>query len=193
MSAPNFAQTNTDVLYCIFSQDEWEHEVTVCDASSALREKGWERTDEYDGGRYYCGHYFAKKSVTIPLHESEFQITIKAKTVSGYYEGGTFDFDIFLNFYPYDWRIDIDYYEEQITPENCIADDWYSNAGLSKIHAHHICDKIERIIQGMKDEAQEVFKKCCDRKLVCGGIFSNGEAIYYDADSERGRLKAAVP
>lgn len=192
MSAPNFARTNTDALYCIFSQDEWEYEHTRNYALFALKEKGWDAADGWDGDRYYCGRYFAEKSVTIPLHESEFRIAVKAKTVSGYYEGGTFDFDVFLNFMPYDWRIDIDYSEDEIVPERCIADDWYGNAGLNKIHARRICDKIERIVQDLKDEAEEVFKKCCDRKLVCGGIFSNGEAVYYDADSERGRLKAAV-
>ena len=41
-------------------------------------------------------------------------------------------------------------------------------------------------------EAEDVFQANSEHRLACVGIFSNGEAIYSDLDTERGRLKAAV-
>ena len=192
MSAPNFASTNTSVLYCIFPEDEWDYNDAKINARNNLKSKGWESFDEWDGDNYYCGHYFASKVEYIDIPEWYVKIITKAKIVSGYYEGGAFDYDVEIKFVSRGWGYDEDYCEDEITPENCIKENWYGNRGLSKIHSRHICDKINSIIQAMKDEAEEVFKMHCDQRLVCGGIFSNGEAVYYDADSERGKLKAKL-
>ena len=145
-----------------------------------LKAKGWDDIDEYDGDRSYPTHFFAQKTKTIKCGDNRLDITIQAGCTSGYYQAANFDWFVNIKAYRkaecYYETCDYDY--NDLTADDVIRDDWYDNAGLSKIHAARIIRKIEAIIDEIKNEAELAFSMYCDEEMYCAYRCFNGEAGY---------------
>jgi hypothetical protein len=158
-----------------------------------LKNKGWEEIEEYDNNYSYHSKFFAEKTIEFDFCNAHITIRARACATSAYYEGATFDWDGHLivegerywdynNGGEYDLPDYLDGLERLV-----VEDDWFDNIGLDKIHAKNVVVRIEQEFEKLTDEAEKVFQQYSERVLVCGGIFSNGEAIYYDADSLKGK------
>lgn len=220
MATPNFSSTNTSKIFAFgcnkyytqdtidaneFPQDwlgtfdelqtsedyKWELEGARC----SFQAKGWDECDESNGNRSYPGIYFAEKMAAVIVAGCRCEVTVKAAAVSGYYEGNTFDWDAFLTVYDRD-GYEVSEYDltgrYAASTEDVVSDNWTGNKGLSKIHARRIMAAVSSLLSELTTEAESVFEEHSERRLACAGIFSNGEAIYTDLDTERGRLLAAV-
>lgn len=145
-----------------------------------LKAKGWHDIEECDGDRSYPTSLFSEKTVSIKCGDNTIDVTIQAGCTSGYYQAANFDW--FVNIKTYR-RVDYyyetcDYDYNDLTADDVIRDDWYDNAGLSKIHAAHIIRKIEAIIDELKNEAELAFSMYCDEEMYCAYQCFNGEAGY---------------
>lgn len=226
MSTANFAKCNTGKIYAFgsnvyatkemielngwqgiideddFLEDETRlnYEDTLDWVVNELTERlGWDEDNEYDGDRNYCGHYFAQKERQFDYCGIRFEICVRAKTVSGYYEGATFDFDSCVRMYNLENKCF--YYEEiasfdlegyyAFEQRDVVDTNLCGNVGLSKIHAKGIYDRVMSERKKIVDELERVYAEHCEHELLCVGFFSNGEAVYEDANSKRAALKAA--
>ena len=149
-----------------------------------LKAKGWRDIDEHDYDRNYPTHFFSEKTKTIKCGDNRMDITIQAGCTSGYYEASIFDWFVVVKIYK---RVDYyyetyDYVYGDFNADDVIRDDWYDNAGLSKIHAAHIIRKIEAIIDELKNEAELAFSLYCDEEMYCAYQCFNGEAGYSRTD-----------
>jgi hypothetical protein len=149
-----------------------------------LKEKGWHDIDEFDYDRNYPTHFFSEKTKTIKCGDNRMDITIQAGCTSGYYEASIFDWFVVVKTYK---RVDYcyetcDYVYGDFNADDVIRDDWYDNAGLSKIHAAHIINKIESVVKELSSEAELAFSMNCDEEMYCAYQCSNGEAGYSRTD-----------
>ena len=205
MSTPNFALKNASRYFVLgmpvyYTQEEIDERELDQDLLGALDElgteslfqdtqhnvayelkaKGWHDIEDCDGDRNYPTSLFSEKTVSIKCGDNSIDITIQAGCTSGYYQAANFDW--FVNIKTYR-RIDYyyetcDYDYNDLTADDVIRDDWYDNAGLSKIHAAHIIRKIEAIIDELKNEAELAFSMYCDEEMYCAYQCFNGEAGY---------------
>lgn len=166
---------------------------TIGNVHWELSHKGWHDIEEYDRDRSYPSRYFAEKCIEFNFCRARITIKVRACVTSAYYDGATFDwvgelivegerYWDYNNGGEYDLPDYLDKLETLV-----VQDDWFDNLGLDKIHAKNVVARIEREFKKLTDEAEQVFQQYSERVLVCGGIFSNGEAIYYDADSLKGK------
>lgn len=205
MSTPNFALKNasryfvfgTPVYYTQEEIDEREldqdllgefdeigteslFQDTQHNVAYELKAKGWHDIEECDGDRSYPTSLFSEKTVSIKCGDNTIDVTIQAGCTSGYYQAANFDWFVSIKTYR---RVDYyyetcDYDYNDLTADDVIRDDWYDNAGLSKIHAAHIIRKIEAIIDELKNEAELAFSMYCDEEMYCAYQCFNGEAGY---------------
>ena len=205
MSTPNFALKNASRYFVVgmpqyytqedidvneLDQDllgEFDEEGTEFNFEDAkdnvayeLKAKGWNGIEECDGDRSYPTTLFSEKTVSIMCGDNPIDITIKAGCTSGYYEAANFDWFATVKVYN---RVEFyyetfDYEYGDFDADDVIRDDWYNNAGLSKIHAAHIIRKIESIIDELKNEAELAFSMYCDEEMYCAYQCFNGEAGY---------------
>ena len=157
---------------------EIDYKDAIINCKHALISKGWNEEDECDGNRNYPACVFASKGIDINVEGVQIYATLKAMSVSGYYEGATFDYEAEFDVYDKDDYHVGTYDDEGITEEEIICENWCNNVGLSKIHARRIMQRIEKAVQSLKDEAEGVFSMYCEDECVCAAVFSNGEAIY---------------
>ena len=205
MSTPNFALKNASRYFVLgmpvyYTQEEIDEreldqdllgefdeigteslfQDTQHNVAYELKAKGWHDIEDCDGDRNYPTSLFSEKTVSIKCGDNSIDITIQAGCTSGYYQAANFDW--FVNIKTYR-RIDYyyetcDYDYNDLTADDVIRDDWYDNAGLSKIHAAHIIRKIEAIIDELKNEAELAFSMYCDEEMFCAYQCFNGEAGY---------------
>ena len=205
MSTPNFSLTNASRYFVLgmpvyYTQEEIDEreldqdllgefdeigteslfQDTQHNVAYELKAKGWHDIEDCDGDRNYPTSLFSEKTVSIKCGDNSIDITIQAGCTSGYYQAANFDW--FVNIKTYR-RIDYyyetcDYDYNDLTVDDVIRDDWYDNAGLSKIHAAHIIRKIEAIIDELKNEAELAFSMYCDEEMFCAWQAFNGEAGY---------------
>ena len=205
MSTPNFALKNASRYFVLgmpvyYTQEEIDEreldqdllgefdeigteslfQDTQHNVAYELKAKGWHDIEDCDGDRNYPTSLFSEKTVSIKCGDNSIDITIQAGCTSGYYQAANFDW--FVNIKTYR-RIDYyyetcDYDYNDLTADDVIRDDWYDNAGLSKIHAAHIIRKIEAIIDELKNEAELAFSMYCDEEMFCAWQAFNGEAGY---------------
>ena len=166
---------------------------TIGNVRGELKNKGWEEIEEYDNNYSYHSKFFAEKTIEFDFCNAHITIRARACATSAYYEGATFDWDGHLivegeRYWDYNNGGEYDLPDTEGNLEQWgVEDDWFDNLGLDKIHAKNVVARIEREFEKLTAEAEKVFQQYSDRVLVCGGIFSNGEAIYYDADSLKGK------
>lgn len=149
-----------------------------------LKAKGWHDIEEHDYDRNYPTHLFSEKTKTIKCGDNRMDITIQAGCTSGYYEASIFDWFVVVKTYK---RVDYcyetcDYVYGDFNADDVIRDDWYDNAGLSKIHAAHIINKIESVVKELSSEAELAFSMYCDEEMYCAYQCPNGEAGYGRTD-----------
>lgn len=166
---------------------------TIANVRCELKQKGWYEIQDNDHDRSYPSSFFAENCIEFNFCRARITIKVRACVTSAYYEGATFDWAGELivegerywdynNGGEYDLPDYLDALERLV-----VEDDWFDNIGLDKIHSKNVVARIEREFEKLTDEAEQVFQQYSERVLVCGGIFSNGEAIYYDADSLKGK------
>lgn len=205
MSTPNFALKNASRYFVLgmpvyYTQEEIDEreldqdllgefdeigteslfQDTQHNVAYELKAKGWHDIEECDGDRSYPTSLFSEKTVSIKCGDNTIDVTIQAGCTSGYYQAANFDWFVSIKTYR---RIDYyyetcDYDYNDLTADDVIRDDWYDNAGLSKIHAAHIIRKIEAIIDELKNEAELAFSMYCDEEMYCAYQCFNGEAGY---------------
>ena len=159
---------------------EFNYEAAKDNVYYALKAKGWHHIDECDWDRSYPTHLFAQKAESLMCGNTPIDIIIQAGCTSGYYEAANFDWFVTIKTYRkaeyYYETCNYDY--DDLTTDDVIRDDWYDNAGLSKIHAAHIIRKIEAVIDDLKNEAELAFSMYCDDEMYRAYLYSNGEAGY---------------
>ena len=159
---------------------EFNFEAAKDNVAYELKAKGWHDIEECDGDRSYPTTLFSEKTASIMCGDNPIDITIQAGFTSGYYEAANFDWFATVKVYN---RVEYyyetcDYEYGDFDADDVIRDDWYNNAGLSKIHAAHIISKIEAIIDELKNEAELAFSMYCDEERYCAYQCFNGEAGY---------------
>lgn len=205
MSTPNFALKNasryfvfgTPVYYtqedideCGMDQDllgeydadgtEFNYQAALDNVAYELMATGWENIDECDGDRSYPMSLFSEKTKEIEIGNVSIYITVQAGCTSGYYQASNFDWLAKVEVCGVidGWREQFEYDADELEADDVIRDNWYDNRGLSKIHASHIIEKIESIIDAVKNEAEFAFSKYCDEEMYCTFLAFNGEAGY---------------
>ena len=138
---------------------------------------------------------FGKKSDDMAFNQFEFSQEIYVH--SGYYSGMNYDWDINIcdnfggNFRLSEYD-DVDSLVEDIADawQEEASDTWYEgwNAGMAKIQRKNLIKWVKKMIDKLSGEADDVCRDICEDVYVCGGIFSNGEAIYYKEDSLKGKV-----
>lgn len=173
-----------------------DYQDTICNVRHELKSKGYDtKLDQFYSESFEdeIGH----KTFSFEYCGLQLSVTIGAQVYSGYYEGATLDWDA-KAFIEGRWNDKTSEYggdfECDLTSSCALCEDDilyanpFANMGLSKIHAKRIIKKIYDKLEEVAAELEEVFKRFCEHELVCGGIFSSGEAIYYEADSLKGKL-----
>ena len=219
MSTPNFAIPTASRYYafgmnkfmdqdCIDANDypqEWlgqydevqtqvDYQDAITNVKSELESHGWWDIDECDNDRNYPTHYFARIRKSFTMCGADITITVDAGSTGAYYEGATFDYRASSEVCPPDeYGIDYDLTgSDAASAADCIRDNWTGNQGFSKIHAQNIIKRIYRELATLTDQAEDAFSEFCEQELLCGGVFSNGEAIYGPAECPRWQMKAAL-
>ena len=184
-----------------------DYDMDIDFACELGKEKGFTPLDANDRSNYArsmgstaimekSGWYaFGKKSAEMAFNNFEFSQEIYAQ--SGYYSGMNYDWDININDnFGGNFRLseydDVDSLVEDIADawQEEASDTWYEgwNAGMAKIQKKNLKKWLVKMIDKFSDEADDMCRDICEDVYVCGGIFSNGEAIYYKEDSLKGKV-----
>lgn len=184
-----------------------DYDMDIDFACECGKEKGFTPLDTNDRSNYTqsmgstaimekSGWYaFGKKSADMSFNNFEFSQEIYVH--SGYYSGMNYDWDILISDnFGYNFRLseyyDVDSLIEDITDtwQEEASDTWYDgwNAGMAKIQKKNLKKWLVKMIDKFSDEADDMCRDICEDVYVCGGIFSNGEAIYYKEDSLKGKV-----
>jgi hypothetical protein len=218
MGCPNFKRFNASNYYVINDtyegdngenvlKDEWDYE---CDFEFV---RDYAKSIDGTFGQPTNDNRWKNKlgGETIALSDAEttefgnsrpsfltFQITDEIIAVGGYYSGATLDYDIELvNYnngdkYLLSEFVDTEPMVDMIMDDLCDLVDWECaewGKGTWEIQKKNVRKYLEREIQRHIDKLEDICKNTCEEVLVCGGVFSNGEAIYYKADSLKGKVK----
>lgn len=169
---------------------ELDYQDTICNIEHELKSKGY--ATKLD--KYYVEVFekeIGQKTYHFEYCGLELSVTIGAQVYGGYYEGASLDWDAKCFIYGRCNDIECDLTGSYALCEDDILDaNPFGNMGLSKIHAKRIIKKIYEKLKEVSAELEDVFKQFCEHEYVCGGIFSSGEAIYYEDDSLKGLATA---
>lgn len=145
---------------------------------SDLEKKGWSCCNEYEDD----ARVIAYKTMTFNYGGCEISLEINALVRSGYYEGACMDLSGMVSVYGgWDsWWHETPEYDmfDNIDEKAVIDDDWTNNPGLNCLQAKNIINKLDSIIEDLRDEAEYVFSRACDNELFEECHSSNGEAWY---------------
>jgi|DEB0MinimDraft_10_1074344.scaffolds.fasta_scaffold61685_1 hypothetical protein len=106
MGTCNFYAKNTNGIYSLELNDEWDFEDTIDNVRCDLKKFGYDEHDGWTNERQFAGRYMAHKteSIDLPIYfnngweaMASFHLEIMPMIRSGYYHGGNFDFDISIN------------------------------------------------------------------------------------------------
>jgi len=106
MGTCNFYAKNTNGIYSLELNDEWDFEDTIINVRFALNKLRYHTHDGCTNDRNFSGSFMAHKSESIdfPIYfnngweaMASFYLEIIPMIRSGYYHGGNFDFDISIN------------------------------------------------------------------------------------------------
>ena len=217
MSCPNFRKVNARKYYvigdtievenpetgekevCIKDYDDYEMDIDC--ACERGKEKGFTALEWHSDtmGRGLMNksvwHSFGKKNADMAFNNFEFSQEIYAQ--SGYYSGMNYDWDININDnFGGNFRLseydDVDSLVEDIadTWQEEASDTWYDgwNAGMAKIQSKNLVKWLTNMVKKSSNEADDFCRSICEEVYVCGGIFSNGEAVYYKESSLKGKV-----
>ena len=103
MGTSNFYAKNTNGIYSLELNDEWEYENTIVNVRCDLKKLGYDEHEGWTNDRNFAGRYMAHKTerIDLPIYfnngweaMASFYLEIFPMIRSGYYHGGNFDFDI---------------------------------------------------------------------------------------------------
>lgn len=202
MSCPNFNLFNAKNYYVIAIQaedDEEYYEFTYDDAIDFVQdigvEEGFDIGNSYDREMGACILSKEGWSNRYKIDETGIRIKKEIYAVPGHYTGATLDYKVVVDNSASAY--DINNYD---SPEDMAEDivnglidyfEWYGvnscgwNAGTLKIQRKNYKKWIVSQIENALDELDEFCKYNCEETYVLGDVYSNGEAIYYKADSVR--------
>lgn len=207
MSTPNFHKVHARKYYvvgdeitcydeeldedvpCLKDSDDYDMDIEF--AVDRAIEKGYEKAEgrnyvrTMDGSRIIekeVWHCFGKKSNEMPFNQILIRQEIYAH--NGYYSGFNYDWDLFFETNMGD-TFRLSEYDDVDSLVDDIADAWQEeasdtwNAGLAKMQRKNFTKWLSKVIEKVSDEADDLCRDVCEGVYVCGGIFSNGEAVYY--------------
>lgn len=217
MSCPNFHKVNARKYYVIGDtievenpetgekevcmKDYFDYELDIDCACERGKEKGFTALEWYSRimGRGLMNksvwHSFGKKSDEMAFNQFEFCQMIYIH--DGHYSGANYDWDINIcdnmggNYHLSDY-VDVEDFIENIADawQEVASDRWYGgwNAGLAKMQRKNLVKWLTKMVKKFSDEADDFCRSICEEVYVCGGFFSNGEAVYYKEDSLKGKV-----
>jgi len=106
MGTCNFYAKNTNGIYSLELNDEWEYEDTIDNVRCDLKKLGYDEHEGWTNDRNFAGRYMAHKTerIDLPIYfnngwegMASFYLEIMPMIRSGYYHGGNFDFDISIH------------------------------------------------------------------------------------------------
>lgn len=217
MSCPNFHKVHARNYYVILDEttfidpetdeevvcqkDQFDYDMDILCAIERSEEKGFYGIDQRERSNYnkrMGGCPFMRKDGEMCFGNgndfNRFNYSINIYVNDGYYSGSNYDWDIRIETYYGDVFELSDYYSKEDFIED-IIDHWKENTsydgewneGLIKIQTKNIRKWLEKQIDLISDEADDVCRDICEDVYVCGGIFSNGEAVYYKENSLKGK------
>ena len=188
-------------------KDSFDYDCDIDFAQESAKEKGFETVDYNDRNSYQNSMHasclsskskwyaFGKKGANMDFNNFEFSQEIYVH--SGHYSGMNYDWDIcicdnFGNHFRISEYNSIESLVDDIadTWQENATDSWYDtwNAGLAKIQRKNLVKWLNGMIEKLSDEVDDVCRYICEEVYVCGGIFSNGEAVYYKESSLKGKV-----
>ena len=215
MGCPNFSKVNALNYYVVSDittryddereeeveciKDSFDYDMDMEFAAESAKEKGFEsEKGSYNINMDGCSflkkdnyEVFGKKWSDRWWNSIKFTEEIYAR--GGYYSGMLYDWDICVsvngnNFYLSDYY---SYSKEDFI--EAISEEWFyyasnENEGMAKIQRKNFEKWLDKLITKFSEEADSLCEYICDETLVCGGVFSNGEAVYYKANTLRGKV-----
>lgn len=159
------------------AQTDFDYQIEKENIVSNLQAKGWEDFDGYEDN----AHVIAYKNKTVVYGGCEISLEINALVRSGYYEGACMDLsgkviiDSAGDYWTGSPEYDIfeDFNELYVTDDN-----WTGNAGLDHLQAKNIINKLNSIIEDLKNEAEYAFSCGCEHELYQAYRCGNGETGY---------------
>ena len=106
MGTGNFYAKNTNGIYSLELNDEWDFEDAIENVRYDLKKFGYDEHEGWTNDRNFAGKFMAHKSerIDLPIYfnngcegMASFYLEIIPMIRSGYYHGGNFDFDISIN------------------------------------------------------------------------------------------------
>lgn len=103
MGTCNFYAKNTNGIYSLELNDEWDFEDAIENVRYDLKKFGYDEHDGWTNDRNFAGKFVAHKTerIDLPIYfnngwegMASFYLQIIPMIRSGYYHGGNFDFDI---------------------------------------------------------------------------------------------------
>lgn len=194
MSTPNFRKYNTR-NYCALL-DEYhtdDYEFMMEDLGYCAEDNGFFRTSDYVRSMEMSifaerGGYENKYNTAL----TEIDITAQLGVIGGYYADSTIDFDIIVTPSISGYKYRLSDYEDIFSMVQDILsdlegeivsfgdDDW--NYGIWKMNKKHVEKWLIDLISKEYDRCNEFCEENCDKHLICVGVFSNGEAVYRQAN-----------
>ena len=204
MGCPNFSLFNAKNYYVIAiptdsEEDEYYNEFACDDAIDFVQNRGvsegFDKVDSYDRKMGTCILSKNEWSNKYKIDETGIVINKEIYAVPGYYTGATLDYKVVVDNSVSAYDIN-DYDSPDDMAEDMVNDlidyfEWYGinscgwNLGTLKIQRKNYKEWIVSQIEKALDELDEFCKNNCEKTYVLGDVFSNGEAIYYEADSAK--------
>ena len=193
MSTPNFSKYNTR-NYCVLLDENHtdDYVFMLQDLGYLAEECGFIHTSDY-----HCNmkmNVFAEQGDYENRYKTdltEVEITTQIGVISGYYADATIDFDIEV-------RPTISGYRYRLSDYNCIFsmiqdiledieieakygdEDW--SFAIWRMNRKNVQKWLTNVITQIWDKCNEFCENNCDTRLICEGVFSNGEAVYAHAN-----------
>lgn len=189
MSTQNFYCKNcTSVFAFALANDQDEAQLNYDDFCEnviyELEAAGWKTPSTRRG---YCAE-LATAETCLECAGAIMTIEMRALVRSGYYAGACSDLECTVhvdaaNCSPWDESEEYDIFNFDITPADVVRGRWTRNPGLDAIHGPRIAAEIRAEVRRLQDQAEEVFRKYCEREMRCVAVFNNGEAMYCDVQT----------
>lgn len=161
------------------AQTDFDYQIQKENIVSALQKKGWEDFDGYEDD----AHVIAYKTKTLVYGGCKISLEINALVRSGYYEGACMDLSgkVIIDSAGDYWTGSPEYEMfdgGEFSEISVVDDDWTGNAGLNHLQAKNIINKLNSIIEDLKNEAEYAFSCGCEYELYQAYHCFNGETGY---------------
>lgn len=152
MGTNNFAKTNTQVIHAVATDDEFTWRNTRDNIVTDLEAEDvpYDFCEDYNLGIYDNGSYPAMSIGGMYISEDNYDITLRLKTVSGYYTGFTLDYEL---------QVTVDFETDDIGEVSDTLKD-------IETQTEDLIEYVEKLYSQYSNQLTKVAQ------------FSNGEAVY---------------